>query len=129
MNIEDKLHLINKLKAEVDNIMPQKAWDEAFLEKIKIELTYNSNKIESNTITYSQTVKLLEDFVTPQNASNLILLKRGYPPIFIREIDRTEYLQRFEEDEQHPQAMLDFLADRLIESLQIKLYFIKSTVE
>ena len=64
MSIPEKLNQINILKSKVDALMPLKDWDETFLEKVKIEFTYNSNKIEGNTITYGQTVKLLRDFVT-----------------------------------------------------------------
>ncbi|NII29279.1 Fic family protein [Pseudoflavitalea sp. X16] len=262
MNIAEKLKLINTLKGQVDKLMPQKDWDEAFLEKVKVEFTYNSNKIEGNTITYGQTVKLLRDFATPKNATtgevldivnhkavldivfndyhlqyiseenikelhkelmknigqwgdnglyspgkykvfenmtvrstgkihtylqpaevekameqlikeinqllekadindadkhplsiatrfhqrflneihpfsdgngrigriftNLILLRKGYPPLFIREVNKNEYLKRFELTDHEPTAMLDFMADRLIESLQSKLEFIEA---
>jgi len=260
MSIFQKLQQINLLKNEADRLMPQEDWDQSFLEKVKVEFTYNSNKIEGNTITYGQTVKLLQELVTPKNATagevldmvnhqmilntvfknyhakeiteesikdlhgelmknieqwaddglyspghyktfenvtvrstgkihpymqpsevpkamaelvektntrlkeadindkdkhplaaatwfhqhflnkihpfsdgngrigriftNLILLKKGYPPIFIKEVNRNEYLKRFEMVELEPDAMLDFMADRLIESLQIKLDYI-----
>jgi len=261
MNIAEKLDLINTLKSKIDKLSPQKAWEEAFLNKVKIEFTYNSNKIEGNTITYGQTVQLLKDLVTPKNATtgefldmvnhkmvldvvfnnyhsqgiteesikelhrelmkniaqwsddglyspgkykefenftvrstgkihaymqpaevekamvqlvnetntllenadpddvlrhplaiasnfhqtflneihpfsdgngrigriftNLILLKKGYPPVFIREVNKDEYLKRFELSDKESTVMLDFLADRLIESLQSKLDFIE----
>lgn len=260
MKIFEKLQAIDVLKRKVDELTPQKDWDQAFLEKVKVEFTYNSNKIEGNTITYGQTVKLLLDLVTPKNANagevldivnhqmvlnivfknyhldniseesikelhkalmknieqwsddglyspgkykafdnvtvrstgkiytymspvdvpqamkelvketnmriektdindpdkhpltvatwfhqkflndihpfsdgngrigriftNLILLKKGYPPIFIKDVNRNEYLKCFELVE--PDAMLDFMADRLIESLQIKLDYIET---
>jgi Fic family protein len=57
--------------------------------------------------------------------ANLILIKKGFPPIFIKEVDRSEYLKRFEEMETEPGAMLDFLADRLIESLRVKIKYIE----
>lgn len=257
MSFLSKLHLINELKRKSDDLKPSKSWDQSFLERIKIEFTYASNKIEGNTITYGQTVKLLKDFVTPKGASagevldlvnhqmvlntvfknyhskdfseenikdlhrvlmknieqwaddglyspgnyksfenvtvrstgkihsfmpptevpaamealikginfrlqntnfddasdhtlviatdfhqrflneihpfadgngrigrifmNLILLKKGFPPIFIKDIDRIEYLKRFEMSDIVPDAMLDFMADRLIESLKIRI--------
>jgi Fic family protein len=55
--------------------------------------------------------------------TNLILLKKGFPPIFITDVDRKDYLQRFELAEENPEAMLDFMADRLIESLEMKIAF------
>ncbi len=262
MNFSEKLETINKLKSKADELAPLKGWDQDFLERVKIEFTYNSNKIEGNTLTYGQTVKLLQDLVTPKNATagevldivnhhmilnivfnnyhskdiseesikelhkalmknidqwgddglyspgqykafenvtirstgkiytymqpadvpqsmarlvketnariekaninipdkhpltiatwfhqqflneihpfsdgngrigrifmNLILLKKGYSPIFIKEVDRSEYLKCFELVDQEPNAMLDFMADRLIESLQIKIDYIRA---
>jgi Fic family protein len=58
--------------------------------------------------------------------TNLILLKEGYPPMFIKDVDRGEYLKRFEQSDTDLVPMLDFLADRLIESLKIKLEFIEN---
>jgi Fic family protein len=257
IDVTAKLHRINALKASLDTLHPQRKWDEDFLEKVKIAFTYNSNRIEGNTITYGQTIQLLRDLVTPKNATlgefldvinhqrvldivfadfkaqsltedrikelhallmkdrdqwaddglyrpgkyklfenmtvrstgaihtymqpesvskamselvgdsneamensdihiqrshpltiaarfhqvflneihpfsdgngriariftNLILLKTGYPPIFIKEVNKDDYLNRFNQPED---AMLDFLADRLIESLEEKLAFI-----
>jgi len=262
MSIPEKLQIINKLKDKADELMPKKDWDQSFLEQVKVKFTYNSNKIEGNTITYGQTVKLLQDLVTPKHATtgevldivnhhlvlnivfknyhlkdiseesiqelhralmknieqwsddglyspgqyktfenvtvrstgkiyvymqpkdvpqamvdlieetntrlektdindpkkhpltvatwfhqkflneihpfsdgngrigriftNLILLKKGYPPIFIKDINKTEYLKCFELIDQEPEAMLHFMADRLIESLQIKLDYTKT---
>jgi len=261
MKLPEKLAVINELKRKADDLRPPKEWDQAFLEKVKIEFTYNSNKIEGNTITYGQTVKLLRDLVTPKGAStgevldivnhqmvlntvfknyhskgiteesikelhgalmknieqwgddglyspgkykafenvtvrstgriykfmkpadvpkamaelitevnarlsdsdagdpekhplaiavyfhqrflneihpfgdgngrigriftNLILIKEGYPPIFIQDVDRAEYLRRFELTEKEPDAMVDFLADGLIESLRMKIEYIE----
>ena len=69
MKIFEKLQAINILKGNADDLAPQKDWNQDFLERVKIEFTYNSNKIEGNTITYGQTVKLLQDLVTPRNAT------------------------------------------------------------
>jgi Fic family protein len=259
MGITEKFHRINKLKEKADHLAPNKDWDLAFLDKVKVEFTYSSNKIEGNTITHGQTIKLLKELVTPKHATtgevqdlinhhqvldivfknfrseaisveniqelhkalmknieqwaddglyspgvykvfdnmtvrssgkihtylgprevpgamnelivetnnrlgntdvtdpnehplsiatffhqkflneihpfadgngrigriftNLILLKKGFPPIFIANVDRIDYLQRFELGEEKPDAMLDFMADRLIESLEMKIIF------
>jgi Fic family protein len=56
--------------------------------------------------------------------TNLILIKNGFPPLFITDINRTEYLDCFERSETDPEAMLHFLADRLIESLNLKIDFL-----
>lgn len=55
---------------------------------------------------------------------NLIIMKAGLPPIFIKEVDRHEYLARFEQPEST--AMLDLMADRLLESLKVKLDFVRT---
>lgn len=59
---------------------------------------------------------------------NLILLKNEYPPIFIKEISKDEYLMRFEVSDNDMNPMLEFMADRLIESLQEKLAFIQNII-
>jgi len=58
MNIAEKLRLIDSLKGKIDKLMPRKDWDDAFFRKVKIDFTYNSNKLEGNTLTYGQTIKL-----------------------------------------------------------------------
>jgi Fic family protein len=259
MSITEKLKLIDTLKSKIEELKPGKDWDEAFLKKVKFDFTYTSNKLEGNTLTYEQTIKLLRDFVTPRDATvgevldminhqkildsifinyrsreisveyikemhrelmedsaqwaddglyspgqyksfenvtvrstgkihtyllpsnvakameelvyytneslkkadtkdtnkhplttatyfhhqflnrihpfsdgngrigriftNLILLKNGYPPVFIKEVNRDEYLKRFELSDNDITAMLDFMADRLIESLEEKWGF------
>lgn len=263
MTTAEKLVEINKLKTQLDALQVASEWDEAFLESIKIDFTYNSNKIEGSKLTYGQTLQLLLELVTPRNAepsdlldavnhkkvldivfadyrakelsedrirslhavlmqdadqwsdyalhspgsyklfenfttrsngkihaylhpdnvseamnklisetnnklklttpdrlethpltfatefhqiflnvihpfsdgngrigrifTNLILLKEGYPPVFIREVDKHEYLTRFEKSE--PYAMLDFMADRLLESMQTKLGFMQGMIK
>jgi Fic family protein len=55
--------------------------------------------------------------------TKLILLKNGYPPVFIKEVNKDEYLKRFELSDNDINPMLDFMADRLIESLEEKWGF------
>jgi hypothetical protein len=52
------------------------------------------------------------------------LLKNGYPPVFIKEVNKDEYLKRFEVSDNDINPMLDFMADRLIESLEEKWEFV-----
>jgi Fic family protein len=261
MNIAEKLKLIDELKSKIDELGPRKDWDDAFFRKVKLDFTYTSNKLEGNTLTYGQTIKLLQELVVPKNAApgelldiinhqkildvvftnyrsqafseeniktlhnelmkapeqwsedglyspgkyksfdnmtvrstgkihlyllpnkvpeameelirhtnellknvdigdankhpltiatifhqqflnvihpfsdgngrigriftNLILLKNGYPPIFIKEINKDEYLKRFEASDNEITPMLDFMADRLIESLEEKHAFMQ----
>ena len=49
---------------------------------------------------------------------NLILLQKGFPPIFIKEVDKRDYLECFTKEEKHSGAMLEFMTARLIESLK-----------
>ncbi|KIA95140.1 hypothetical protein OC25_07330 [Pedobacter kyungheensis] len=51
---------------------------------------------------------------------NLILLQHGFPPIFINQVDKRLYLDCFTKEEQKEGSMLEFMADRLIESLKVK---------
>jgi Fic family protein len=53
--------------------------------------------------------------------ANIILIKCSFPPIFIEEIDRNRYFEIFELAESEPDVMLDFMADRLLESLDYEL--------
>jgi Fic family protein len=263
MNIAEKLRLADDLKAKIDKLTPQQNWDDAFYKKVKIDFTYNSNKLEGSSLTYGQTIQLLRDFVTPKNTTpgelldminhqkildivfanyrsqslseenirslhrelmknrdqwsyegefnpgqyksfenytvrasgkihaymlpnqvakamgdlvtytniklaesgndgiverhplfiatyfhrqflneihpfsdgngrigrifmNLILIRKGYPPIFIKEVNRNEYLKCFELSDDDISPMLDFMADRLKESLEEKFEFIKT---
>ncbi|HEX6426419.1 MAG TPA: hypothetical protein VF008_01985 [Niastella sp.] len=70
MNIAEKLERIEALKGKIDQLMPPKDWDDAFFRKVKLDFTYNSNKLEGNTLTYGQTIKLLRDFVAPKDAAS-----------------------------------------------------------
>lgn len=263
MDILAKLKKIDRLKKKLDAFSIGKDWDHGFIEKIKIDFTYNSNKIEGNALTYGQTIQLLKEFVAPKNTStgdcldilnhqqvldevfgqyqatqiteanikrlhkvlmqspdqwsdsihydpgkykilenvttrssgkihyykqpddgssaisdlikktnhrlsalvinpdddhilkivtefhfqflntihpfgdgngriariimNIILLKFKYPPIFIKPINKSDYMNSFEAEELTPGAMLTFMADRLIESLKIKEKFLKTS--
>ncbi|MEJ0029042.1 MAG: Fic family protein [Bacteroidota bacterium] len=53
---------------------------------------------------------------------NLILIRAGFPPLFIKEVNRSEYMACFENSDSS--GMLNFMADRLLESLKAKLDFI-----
>lgn len=263
MEILAKLKKIDRLKKNLDDVGTGKDWDQDFIEKIKIDFTYNSNKIEGNALTYGQTIQLLKEFVAPKNTStadcldilnhqqvldevfeqyqateiteanmrrlhkalmkspdqwsdsihyapgkykilenvttrssgkihhykqptevpaaisdlikdtnhrlslltlddndehilkivtdfhfqflnyihpfgdgngriarimmNIILLKSKYPPIFIKSIDKLDYMNSFEAEENSPGSMLSFMADRLIESLKVKEKFLKDS--
>lgn len=261
MKIAEKFEHIETLKSKIDELGTRKDWDDVFFRKVKLDFTYNSNKLEGNTLTYGQTIKLLRDFVAPKDAAsgevldiinhqkildsifinyrtqeiteenikelhgqlmkdraqwaddghyspgqykafenmtvrstgkihtymlpnqvplametltkhtnellkgvdardvrkhpltiatyfhqqflnvihpfsdgngrigriftNLLLLKNGYPPVFIKEVNKDEYLKRFELSDNDMNPMLDFMADRLLESLEEKWRFVK----
>ncbi len=257
MNVQQKLQLITKTNRDLQKLFSQKEWDQNFLEQIKVDFTYVSNKLEGNTLTYGQTLQLIKEFTIPQNVNvvdvvdvvnhknvldivfreyraseiseerikqlhgvlmkdisqwiddgvyspgqyksfenfairsagkihnylspqevplamknliidinkqilnindeqkgshtlsiatkfhqsflneihpfadgngrigrifmNILLMKQGYPPVFIRDVERQSYLDRFEASEDD--AMLDFMADRLLDSLEVKRQF------
>ncbi len=58
--MRDIINHINELKAELDKLKPLKSADQQRLDKkIRLELNYNSNHIEGNTLTYGETELLL----------------------------------------------------------------------
>lgn len=67
--IERKIQEINSLKHQIAVHTSNDYWNDAFLERVKVDFTYNSSKIEGITLSYGQTIKLLKDCVTPQNAA------------------------------------------------------------
>lgn len=52
---------------------------------------------------------------------NIILMKCGFSPIFIKEVDRGQYFQTFELSESDEGAMIDFMADKLLESMEYEI--------
>jgi hypothetical protein len=52
----------------------------------------------------------------------------GYPPVFIKEVNKDEYLKRFEVSDNDMNPMLEFMADRLIESLKEKWEFSQNQI-
>jgi len=55
------IELINQKQKEIEVLNPAKTWDLKFLEKIKIDFTYYSNKLECNSLTYGQTMQFLKN--------------------------------------------------------------------
>jgi Fic family protein len=70
MTVAEKLKLINELQSTIEELHPRKDWDDAFFRKVKLDFTYSSNKLEGNTLTYGQTIRLLREFITPKDASH-----------------------------------------------------------
>jgi Fic family protein len=101
-------------------------------ESLKNVDTKNTNKHPLTTATYfhQQFLNIIHPFSDGNGRIgriflNLILLKNGYSPILIKEINKDEYLKRFELSDNDINPMLDFMADRLIESLEEKGEFMK----
>src|SRR5215217_6086524 len=67
--MENKIKLINSLKEEIDKLFPTPKWNEEYLEKIKLNFTFQTNKIEGNSITYGQTISFLKEAITPKNVA------------------------------------------------------------
>jgi Fic family protein len=68
MSVAQKLKEINRLKKELISLRPIKDCDQNYIEQLKINFTYYSNKIEGNSLTYGQTLKLLRDLIMPSHA-------------------------------------------------------------
>ena len=64
--MKDKFNSINLYKTRIDKINPPREWNEKFLNDLKINFTFHSNKLENNSITYGQTLKFLKEAVTPK---------------------------------------------------------------
>jgi Fic family protein len=65
--LKEKLQYLSSLKEKSEAAFPKKSWDPTFIEKLKLALTYHSNKIEGNTLTYGETLNFLENgLLNPQ---------------------------------------------------------------
>ncbi len=61
---------------------------------------------------------------------NDILIKKGFPPIFIKDTDRINYFKHFDNSSSiNLDQMLNFFADQLIESLLSKKIFLSASKE
>jgi Fic family protein len=70
MGIEEQFKIINKLQNQIRRLQLQpEQWDQEYLEKIKVDFTYASNNLEGNKITHGQTIQILKDLVSPQDAA------------------------------------------------------------
>ncbi len=67
--MKTKFELINSLKNEIDILLPATEWSAEFTDQIKIDFTFQSNKIENNSISYGQTISFLKDATTPKGVS------------------------------------------------------------
>lgn len=70
--LKDNLKYLNSLKEKSDYAFPKKDWDPGFIEKLKIDLTYHSNKIEGfgTTIGFIEMSKSTIAFEYPSQARN-----------------------------------------------------------
>lgn len=50
-----------------------KNWDNDFIEKVKYDFTYNSNKLEGNALTYGETISFLKNITIPQKSQKDLL--------------------------------------------------------
>lgn len=71
------LHLLfdklNQLYLRLQAISQNKYWDWEFIEKVKIDFTYNSNKLEGNALTYGETISFLKNITTPKRSQKDLL--------------------------------------------------------
>lgn len=57
------------MNRNIDALFPPKKWQKSFKEKVKIDFTFHSNKIEGNAISYGQTLLFLKNAVRPKDVS------------------------------------------------------------
>ncbi len=60
-SVLELLHELNIANRKLNDYYPKTKWSDAFKEKIKIDFTYQSNKIEGNTLTYNDTFRFLKE--------------------------------------------------------------------
>jgi len=61
--IEKNLNAINKLRFNLAD------WNKELMEKVKIDFTFYSNKIEGNALTYGETIEILKKGIQPKQRS------------------------------------------------------------
>lgn len=66
---QNNINEILSLKTILDSLNPLKEWNDIFKEKIIKEITYHSNKIEGNKLSYGETIELIEKNILPKNRS------------------------------------------------------------
>ena len=64
---------INLLYEKVKAISVNNKWNKDFIEKVKIDFTYNSNKLEGNALTYGETISFLKNLTVPQKSQKDLL--------------------------------------------------------
>lgn len=69
MNLEKLLELNNLLK-EYNHVLKKADWTNDYIEEVKNEITYHSNKIEGLTLTYGETINFLKYGLVEQEISS-----------------------------------------------------------
>jgi Fic family protein len=72
-SLNSLLDKINKLYFRLIAFSPKQKWDKDFIEKVKIDFTYNSNKLEGNALTYGETISFLKRITTPKRSQKDLL--------------------------------------------------------
>ena len=71
MALAEKLNQVDKLKLELDALLPMSVENETrWWKKVRLDWNYNSNHIEGNTLTYGET-QLLDRKSTRLNSSHI----------------------------------------------------------
>ena len=65
--IWERLQLLIRLNDTLNRLYLKDQWDADFREKIAIDLTYESNRMEGNTLTYGETIAFLKQATLPQS--------------------------------------------------------------
>jgi len=73
ISLESIIEKVNQLYAEIKTISGHEKWDKDFIEKIKIDFTYNSNKLEGNALTYGETISFLKNITVAQKSQKDLL--------------------------------------------------------
>lgn len=71
--LQSIIEKVNLLHENIKAISVNNKWDKDFIEKVKIDFTYNSNKLEGNTLTYGETISFLKNITIPQKSQKDLL--------------------------------------------------------
>lgn len=117
---------INQLYLRLKAVSPNKNWDKEFAEKIKIDFTYNSNKLEGNALTYGETISFLKNITTPKRSQKDLLDVENHFKLLDKVFDQfshpfsIEFIKEIHEELMKDEEQWDF--DTLPNPGQFKLF-------
>lgn len=81
---------INDLFEKVKALSVGKKWDQNFIEQVKLDFTYNSNKLEGNSLTYGETISFLKNITIPHKGRKDLLDIENHHKVLDKVFDQYE---------------------------------------